>query len=165
MSPIRLADVDSDNDGSEAWSYSHDGSQDGLHGRSRESTYPRIDGEWAIGDEVNEPVAIVGIGTVKFSNLSTKTSAYLSTGCRLPGEVKSAADLWDLLKDAKSGHGRVPKDRWNIEAFHHENGGEKIGSMSMVCIECHVIAALAIFLSRKMYFEVVELVRSSTPPH
>ena len=55
------------------------------------------------------------------------------TGCRLPGEVKSAADLWDLLKDEKSGHGKVPKERWNIDAFHHENGGEKIGSMSMVC--------------------------------
>ena len=55
-----------------------------------------------------------------------------NTGCRLPGEVKSAADLWDLLKDEKSGHGKVPKERWNIDAFHHENGGDKIGSMSMV---------------------------------
>ncbi len=52
-------------------------------------------------------------------------------GCRLPGEVKSAADLWNLLKDEKSGHGKVPKERWNIDAFHHEIGGEKIGSMSM----------------------------------
>ena len=57
----------------------------------------------------------------------------INAGCRLPGEVKSAADLWQLLKDEKSGHGKVPKERWNIDAFYHENGGEKIGSMSMVC--------------------------------
>ena len=55
----------------------------------------------------------------------------IETGCRLPGGVKSAAALWDLLKDGKSGHGRVPEARWNIDAFYHENGGEKIGSMSM----------------------------------
>lgn len=62
MSPIRLADVGSDRDGPESSSYS----QDDIDRMSRdgpwESTYPRVDGEWAIGDEVNEPIAIVGIG-------------------------------------------------------------------------------------------------------
>lgn len=52
-------------------------------------------------------------------------------GCRLPGDIKSAADLWDLLLDERSGQGDVPAERWNIDAFHHPNGGEKIGSMSM----------------------------------
>ena len=45
--------------------------------------------------------------------------------------MKSAADLWSLLIEERSGQGDVPVERWNIDAFHHPNGGEKIGSMSM----------------------------------
>ncbi|ERF74608.1 hypothetical protein EPUS_00738 [Endocarpon pusillum Z07020] len=60
-----------------------------------------------------DPIAIVGIG------------------CRLPGEVKSAANLWDLLISKKSSHSRVPAERWNIDAFYHPNDNEKIGTMSM----------------------------------
>lgn len=63
MSPIRLADFDSDSDDSEGQSVSQDDNDRMLRESTWESTYPRIDGEWATGDEVNEPVAIVGIGT------------------------------------------------------------------------------------------------------
>ena len=62
MSPIRLADLDSDSDRPDSPSLSQDGSEPMLHDRPCGSTYPRTDGKWAIGDEVNEPVAIVGIG-------------------------------------------------------------------------------------------------------
>lgn len=62
MSPIRLADFDSDSDDSEGQSISQDENDRMLRESTWSSTYPRIDGEWAIGDEVNEPVAIVGIG-------------------------------------------------------------------------------------------------------
>lgn len=84
-----------------------------------------------------------------------------NTGCRLPGEVKSAADLWDLLKDEKSGHGKVPKERWNIDAFHHENGGEKIGSMSMVCSDHFRITCLSVpFLKSRDTFRSFCLILS-----
>ena len=96
-----------------------------------ESTYPRFDGKWAVGDELKEPIAIVGIGMLTTTPIDSKIILSINAGCRLPGGVKSAADLWDLMKDEKSGHGKVPKERWNIDAFHHENGEEKIGSMSM----------------------------------
>ena len=33
--------------------------------------------------------------------------------------------------EERSGQGDVPVERWNIDAFHRPNGGEKIGSMSM----------------------------------
>lgn len=69
MSPIRLADFDSGSDSSE----SQDENDRALHDWTWESTYPRIDGEWAIGDEVNEPVAIVGIGTSISRPLSAET--------------------------------------------------------------------------------------------
>ncbi|KAL8833881.1 MAG: hypothetical protein Q9170_004028 [Blastenia crenularia] len=74
---------------------------------------PSVEADFSVEQQANEPVAIVGIG------------------CRLPGGVKSAADLWDLLLEERSGQGDVPAERWNINAFHHPNGGEKIGSMSM----------------------------------
>lgn len=63
MSPIRLADLDSDSDRSDSPSFSQDDNEPMLHNRPGGPTYPRSDGKWAIGDEVNEPVAIVGIGT------------------------------------------------------------------------------------------------------
>ena len=31
----------------------------------------------------------------------------------------------------ESGYSEVPADRWNIDAFYHPNGAEKIGCMSM----------------------------------
>lgn len=75
MSPIRLADFDSDSDDPEGSSSSQDNDNDRMlrDYSPFESTYPRIDGEWAIGDEVNEPVAIVGIGTSMCLSFSTDT--------------------------------------------------------------------------------------------
>lgn len=58
MSLGTLVDFESDSNGPEIPSSSQDDES------TWESTYPRIDGEWAIGDEINEPVAIVGIGTL-----------------------------------------------------------------------------------------------------
>jgi acyl transferase domain-containing protein len=57
--------------------------------------------------------------------------AIIGMGCRLPGEVKSPSNLWDLLLAMKSGHSLIPAARWNIDAFYHPNGNEKIGTMSM----------------------------------
>ena len=55
----------------------------------------------------------------------------LIKGCRLPGEIKSASNLWELLMENRSGHSDIPASRWNIEAFYHPNGAEKIGTMNM----------------------------------
>lgn len=55
----------------------------------------------------------------------------VNPGCRLPGDIKSASDLWNLLMEKRSGQSAIPASRWNIDAFYHSNGGEKIGSMSM----------------------------------
>ncbi|KAL4875204.1 ketoacyl-synt-domain-containing protein [Aspergillus karnatakaensis] len=50
-----------------------------------------------------EPIAIVG------------------TGCRFPGGSSSPARLWDLLRNPRNVASRVPKDRFNVEAFYHQN--------------------------------------------
>ena len=39
--------------------------------------------------------------------------------CRLPGGADSPERLWDLVHEGRSGHVRVPADRWNAEAFYH----------------------------------------------
>ncbi|KAM0799448.1 hypothetical protein BDR22DRAFT_933683 [Usnea florida] len=49
---------------------------------------------------VQDPVAIVGMG------------------CRLPGDVDSPSDLWQMLQENRSGQCRVPSARWNVDAFY-----------------------------------------------
>ncbi|KAM0695559.1 hypothetical protein Q7P36_005919 [Cladosporium allicinum] len=60
------------------------------------------DGNWvkATSDEIFDPIAIIGCGM------------------RLPGGIKSAEALWQLLDERRDGRCRVPGNRYNVEAFH-----------------------------------------------
>ncbi|KAI2465977.1 putative polyketide synthase [Annulohypoxylon bovei var. microspora] len=49
--------------------------------------------------------------------------------CRLPGDVRSPDGLWDFLVKKKSGQGRVPAQRFNIDGFHHKDDS-RAGVMS-----------------------------------
>ncbi|TGO73554.1 hypothetical protein BELL_0351g00040 [Botrytis elliptica] len=61
-----------------------------------------------------EPIAIVGMA------------------CRLPGEVDSASSLWDMLVHRRSAQAaRVPKSRFDIDAYYHENL-ERPGSFNVL---------------------------------
>ncbi|KAK4172362.1 putative polyketide synthase [Triangularia setosa] len=51
-----------------------------------------------------EPIAIIGMAM------------------RLPGRVRNGNDFWNLLIQKKSGLCDVPKDRFNIDGFHHPAG-------------------------------------------
>ncbi|MCP4993780.1 MAG: SDR family NAD(P)-dependent oxidoreductase, partial [Gammaproteobacteria bacterium] len=55
----------------------------------------------AIKQAQREPIAIIGMG------------------CRLPGEVETAAHFWRLLYDGVDAITEVPSDRWDIEAHYH----------------------------------------------
>jgi phthiocerol/phenolphthiocerol synthesis type-I polyketide synthase C len=48
----------------------------------------------------NEPVAVIGMG------------------CRLPGGVNSPEELWNLLREGRTGIGPVPPDRWDVDALY-----------------------------------------------
>ncbi|KAJ4181992.1 hypothetical protein NW755_010680 [Fusarium falciforme] len=52
----------------------------------------------------NEPIAIIG------------------SGCRFPGGASSPSKLWELLKSPRDLVKKVPKDRFNIDAFYHPDG-------------------------------------------
>ena len=62
MAPIALADVYSENDRPESPTLPQDHKDPMILGRESDSTNSKKHGTWAIDDEANEPVAIVGIG-------------------------------------------------------------------------------------------------------
>ncbi len=43
----------------------------------------------------------------------------LVIGCRWPGGVSNSSQLWDLLKEKKSGYEEFKQDKFNLEAFYH----------------------------------------------
>ncbi|KAJ5497006.1 Acyl transferase/acyl hydrolase/lysophospholipase [Penicillium fimorum] len=47
--------------------------------------------------------------------------AIIGYACRLPGQVTSPGDLWELCTRARSGWSPIPKDRFSVEALHHPN--------------------------------------------
>src|SRR5215208_4447484 len=48
----------------------------------------------------------------------TEPIAVVGMGCRLPGGAHGPAQFWQLLLDGASGVVRVPKDRWDADAFY-----------------------------------------------
>ncbi|KAI1802995.1 putative polyketide synthase [Daldinia bambusicola] len=50
--------------------------------------------------------------------------------CRLPGDVRSPSELWQFLMERKTGQGRVPPERYNIDGFYSSKG-EKHGVMNV----------------------------------
>ncbi|PVH83915.1 putative polyketide synthase [Cadophora sp. DSE1049] len=52
--------------------------------------------------------------------------AIVGMGCRLPGDVSTPDEFWELCSRARSGWSPIPKSRFNHEAFHHPNP-DKIG--------------------------------------
>jgi hypothetical protein len=55
--------------------------------------------------------------------------AVIGIGCRFPGDATSPDNFWKLISEGRSAHGRIPKDRFNIDAFYHP-AGERKGSVS-----------------------------------
>jgi phthiocerol/phenolphthiocerol synthesis type-I polyketide synthase A len=48
----------------------------------------------------------------------TEPIAVVGMGCRFPGGVNNPAQFWRLLQDGASGIVRVPKDRWDADAYY-----------------------------------------------
>lgn len=56
-----------------------------------------------------EPIAVVGMS------------------CRLSGDASDTQKLWELLSQGRSAWSKVPKDRFNQEAFHDPSAEGKPG--------------------------------------
>lgn len=55
---------------------------------------------------------------------NTMPIAIVGMACRLPGNVSSPTEFWELCARARSGFSDVPKERFNHEAFYHPNPGK-----------------------------------------
>lgn len=48
--------------------------------------------------------------------------AVIGSGCRFPGGAISPSKLWELLKNPRDLVKKVPKERFNVDAFYHPDG-------------------------------------------
>ncbi|TIC90982.1 Lovastatin nonaketide synthase mokA [Colletotrichum higginsianum] len=48
--------------------------------------------------------------------------AVIGSACRFPGDLTTPSKLWDFLAKPHDLQSEVPKDRFNIDAFHHPDG-------------------------------------------
>ncbi|CCC12643.1 hypothetical protein SMACR_07941 [Sordaria macrospora] len=63
-------------------------------------------GSWTADSGQDMPIAIVGMA------------------CRMPGNVATPAEFWELCTRARSGWSEIPKQRFNSARFHHPNQGK-----------------------------------------
>lgn len=78
----------------------------GLNGVNGElNGHTRLNGHTSTASaEAPPPIAIVGIGL------------------RLPGKITSTDQFWNLLVNKRSGRCRIPRTRYNTDAFHSASG-------------------------------------------
>ncbi|KAK3682255.1 polyketide synthase [Podospora appendiculata] len=50
--------------------------------------------------------------------------AIVGMACRMPGNVSTPAEFWELCTRARSGYSEIPKERFNSARFHHPNPGK-----------------------------------------
>ncbi|KAL8925146.1 MAG: hypothetical protein Q9208_003651 [Pyrenodesmia sp. 3 TL-2023] len=55
--------------------------------------------------------------------------AIIGAACRLPGDVSSLGNLWEMVSNVKTGHGKIPSERWDADIWHHPDLDRK-GSIS-----------------------------------
>ncbi|XMA10253.1 hypothetical protein WAI453_003044 [Rhynchosporium graminicola] len=48
--------------------------------------------------------------------------AIIGSGCRFPGSVNTPSQLWELLKEPKDLLTKIPKDKFDVDAFYHPDG-------------------------------------------
>lgn len=68
---------------------------------------------------------------------SSNDTAIVGMACRLPG-ANDPSQLWENLLDQKDVQGKMPEDRFNVDAFYHPDGTNKgtvheLGSVSEDC--------------------------------
>lgn len=55
---------------------------------------------------------------------STGAIAIVGMSCRMPGNVSSADEFWELLSRNRSGFSEIPQERFNSASFYHPNPGK-----------------------------------------
>ncbi|KAI0397011.1 ketoacyl-synt-domain-containing protein [Xylariaceae sp. FL0594] len=64
------------------------------------------------------------MATERTAKAPTMPIAIVGMSCRLPGNVASPAEFWELLARARSGYSKIPAERFNTASFQHPNPGK-----------------------------------------
>ncbi|KAI1120739.1 ketoacyl-synt-domain-containing protein [Nemania abortiva] len=62
--------------------------------------------------------------TTPIPKAKTMPIAIVGMSCRLPGNVASPAEFWELCARARSGYSTIPPERFNTASFQHPNPGK-----------------------------------------
>lgn len=76
-----------------------------------------------------EPIAIVGMGTYSYHATLNWRLINILIGCRWPGGVSSAEQLWDLLEAKRSGYKEFAQEKLNLDGYYHPDQSRP-GSLS-----------------------------------
>lgn len=104
-----------------------------INGGSRPHVLPHSSGAYANGHYSNSAnVASNGHSNGDTQNhVATPTPkakpmpiAIVGMSCRLPGNVASPAEFWELCARARSGYSTIPPERFNTASFQHPNPGK-----------------------------------------
>lgn len=55
----------------------------------------------------------------------TEPIAIIGTACRFSGEASSMRGLWDMISNEKTGHCKIPHDRWDADLLYHPDPDRK----------------------------------------
>lgn len=104
-----------------------------INGGSRPLSLPHNTGAYTNGLH-RSPVSVVRNGKVNGEvrrQVTTQTPtakpmpiAIVGMSCRLPGNVASPAEFWELCARARSGYSTIPPERFNTASFQHPNPGK-----------------------------------------
>ncbi|EGX95949.1 Beta-ketoacyl synthase [Cordyceps militaris CM01] len=68
-------------------------------------------------------------GNSKADNCPDDPIVIVGAACRLAGEASSLDNLWNMMKNSRTAHAKVPKERWDADAWYHPDPDRK-GSLN-----------------------------------
>ncbi len=54
----------------------------------------------------------------KLRQSKTEPIAVVGMACRIPGDINTPEDFWDLLHEGREGVGDIPPGRWDVETYY-----------------------------------------------
>ncbi|PHH61958.1 hypothetical protein CDD81_7707 [Ophiocordyceps australis] len=80
---------------------------------------PQSSSASVMASDLNHPVSSAYTDSSRLFDADDDPACIVGIGCRLPGDIRSPSQLWDLITEKKSTQGPVPPGRFNINGFYH----------------------------------------------
>lgn len=115
---IDVADSGSMNGSSGLHRLPHDSA---MYTNGHYSGPPKVSGNGSSNGNIRSQTTIPPAPKPK---IGTMPIAIVGMSCRLPGNVASPAEFWELCARARSGYTTIPPERFNTASFQHPNPGK-----------------------------------------